>query len=123
MLKRISDYFLLEECKKLIKKGWILLQTPDEILQEVETKIVIYRCNNVVNGLTENPPLNEELTAFENTTYYSRGLKYETLEFRFRDKETAYEAALKLIENETWVVFFPNYIDYRYKNWRCPSRG
>lgn len=84
-------------------------------------KTVSFRCKNIESGRILNPPLNEVLPPFskslEDTTYYSRGLKFGTIEFRFIDANTAYATSLTPVEIEKWILL-PIYMDKRIVNIR-----
>lgn len=79
----------IDESKKFVKKetGQIVVQPP----KDKDKQAVIYRCKNRKSGWIEYPPLNVVMKIFrkrlEYSTYYSRGLKFEPLEFRFSELE------------------------------------
>lgn len=111
---------LVESSKDFIKKesGNITIITPGKLRTGTEKQNwCFYLFSSVklekVDRMPTPPPLEEVLAPLglllEKATFNNQGLKLSTLEARFQDAETMYEASLSVIEGHKWALF-PSYI-------------
>lgn len=103
----------VDNCKEMVtgRDGKTKITPPEEYIEELDRRTVLFKCKNKENNQVRNPPLEEVRLTFQRwkdeADFSSRSRSFGTVEFVFKKPEIAQEIARETVERKKWV-FFPS---------------